>query len=399
MAAAVLDAAHLWKPLPPLAAGLPVAAVGALAGLPMGLSLTLGLTAAIASALAAIPFRRAAPAAERAEPIRQEAAPQAAPPVSAPAAVEAERSAQVLEHLDAYDQTFQRAAFYTSSVVDDASDAAGRIITDLKTMEASIGDVLSFLETSSTNEKVMAIVENTDRQLMQNRRLIGDFIARRDRDIDSWRMRIAAIDKMTDDLSHEIDGIRGIASQTRLLALNAAIEASHAGEHGAGFAVVASEVKHLSDASNRTAHQVGQGLEKLRESIRDQFSVLVSERLGDEQRELALIADSISDLTAQMERLVAHQRDTLGKVQVESNRMVSPVLQLLGSIQFQDVAQQRIRHVEMFFSKAREDVAALSEALASRRDMPGAEALRAAIAQDGPAAPRASGSFAEIELF
>ncbi len=399
MIAAVLDAAHLWKPLPPLAAGLPVAAVGALAGLPAGLSLTLGLTSAIASALAAIPFRRAAPPnappKESVEPIRQE--PQAAPP---PVPVrDDDRCENVRQHLDAYDQTFQRAALYTSSVVDDASDAAGRIIAGLKTMETSIGDVLSFLETSSTNEKVMAIVDNTDRQLMENRRLIGDFIARRDRDIDSWRARIVSIEKMTDELSHEIDGIRGIASQTRLLALNAAIEASHAGEHGAGFAVVASEVKHLSDASNRTAHQVGQGLGKLRESIRDQLSVLVSERLGDEQRELEHIAVSICDLTAQMERLVAHQRDTLGKVQVESNRMVSPVLQLLGSIQFQDVAQQRIRHVEMFFSKAREDIAAVSDALASRRDMPGANELRAAIAEDGPAAPRVSGSFAEIELF
>jgi methyl-accepting chemotaxis protein len=301
--------------------------------------------------------------------------------------------------LHAYDETLQRAAFYTSSVVDDTRDAAHRIVAGLKAMEASIGDVLSFLETSSSNEKVLEIVDNTDRQLTENRRLIGDFIARRDRDIESWRLQIGAIDRMTDELSHEIDGIRGIASQTRLLALNAAIEASHAGEHGAGFAVVASEVKHLSDASNRTAHQVGQGLGKLRQSIRDQLTVLVSERMGDEQRELEHIAASISDLTAQMERLVAHQRDTLGKVQVESNRMVSPILQLLGSIQFQDVTQQRIRHVESVFATAREDMAAVSDALGSRRPIPSATGLRAAVAHDGPAAPRAQGSFAEIELF
>jgi methyl-accepting chemotaxis protein len=406
MMAAVLDSGRLWKPVPPLAAGLPVAAVGALAGLPAGLALTLGLTAAIAFVVASIPLRRAASREQRQEIVRIET--QAVPAPDLPSAAdeharekqkEKKEKEEVRDHLAAYDQTFERAATYTSSVVDDTNDAAHRIVSGLKAMETAIEDVLGFLETSSTNQKVMEIVDNTDRQLAENRRLISDFIARRDQDIESWRAQIGDIDRMTDDLSHAIDGIRGIASQTRLLALNAAIEASHAGKHGAGFSVVATEVKHLSDASSRTAHQVGQGLGKLRASIRDKLTVLVSERMGEEQRELEHIASSISDLTAQMECLVAHQRDTLGKVQVESHRMVSPVLKLLGSIQFQDVAQQRIRHVEMFFSRAREDIAAVNDALASRRDLPAANELRAAIAQEGPAAPRAEGSYTEIEMF
>jgi len=404
MAVALVDLGKLWRPLAPLAAGAPVIAVGAAAGLPMGLALTLGLTAAIAFVVVNIPVLRASggPAVLAAQ-TRQAVDAIAPPPHDAPphdAPVLGDRTCEGLrDHLGAYDEALARATHYTSSVVDDTHDAAERIICGLKTMESSIGDVLTFLETSGSNDRVMEIVNNTERQLMENRRLIDDFIARRDQDISSWRAQIGGIDKMTDDLSHAIDGIRGIASQTRLLALNAAIEASHAGEHGKGFAVVASEVKHLSDASTRTAQQVGQGLCKLRESIRDQLTVLVNERLGAEQRELEHIAASISDLTAQMERLVAHQRDTLGKVQAESNRMISPVLQLLGSIQFQDIAQQRIRHVEMFFAKSREDIAAVNDALVARRDLPSADGLRAAIAEDGPAAPRTAGSFAEIELF
>jgi methyl-accepting chemotaxis protein len=418
MTTAVLDPVRLWGPVPPLAAGLPVAAVGALSGLPAGLSLTLGLTAAIAYLVVNIPARRAAargarPAAETDGTAAIPAPPPPEPPVAATGArdrMQSDRTENgrtqddrtgdgVRDHLAAYDETLQRALVYTSSVTTDTGDAAAKIIDDLKAMESSIGDVLSFLEDSASNKKVLDIIHSTDDRLTENRRLIGDFIARRDQDIELWRTQLHDIDKMTDQLGRTIEGIGVIASQTRLLALNAAIEASHAGKHGAGFAVVASEVKHLSDASTRTANEVCEGLGKLRQSLRDNLTAMVNERLSSEQRELQNIAASITELTEQMERLVAHQRDTLGKVQIESGRMISPVLRLLGSIQFQDVAQQRIQHVEMFFAKAREDIAALTAALESNRDIPATTELRAALAHDGPASPHERAAAGEIELF
>jgi methyl-accepting chemotaxis protein len=401
MASSFLDPARRWKAVWPLATGMPVTAACALSGLPASLSLGVGLVAAVAFILGGLPGRRVA-ARETAADGHDLTSAEVAPPVEkpadiAPAAIEPTEG--LSEHLAAYQLTLERASHYTSSVTVDAEDAAMRIIDGLKEIEASVGDLLSFLETSGTNEKVIEIIENTDRQLSRNRKLIEDFVSRRDQDIERWHSQVGEIDRMTDDLGHAIDGIRNIASQTRLLALNAAIEASHAGKHGAGFAVVASEVKNLSDASNQTAHRVGEGLGKLRDSIRDNLTVLVTKRLEGEQRELNQIAASISEVTEMMERLIAHQRDTLGKVQFESNRMISPVLQLLGSIQFQDVARQRIQHVEMFFAKARKDIAAVAAALGSNREIPTATELRSALAEEGPAAPRQRGTYTEIELF
>lgn len=62
--------------------------------------------------------------------------------------------------------------------------------------------------------------------------------------------------------------IGDVARQTNLLALNASIEAVRAGEYGKGFAVVADEVRKLADGSARSAADINDMIDSLREESR-----------------------------------------------------------------------------------------------------------------------------------
>lgn len=304
------------------------------------------------------------------------------------------------DHFTAYDRLFERASLDTASVTEETEAAAFDIMSSLKAVDGAMTDLLTFLDVSGSNVRVMEIVDQTDQQLIENRRLITVFLAQRDSDIEESQRRLEILDDTTEELTRAIDGVQTIARQTNLLALNATIEAARAGEAGRGFAVVAAEVKQLSHASAATATRISQGLASLRESIRDNFATLVSQRIEGERGELTKISTAISGLTENMERLVSHQRDTLVKVQEESARIAEPVVQLIGSIQFQDVTRQRLQHLEGIFAAARKNLAAMDLSDPRPETWPDAVAFAELALAEGPSPPRSRlkrGN--DIELF
>ena len=58
-----------------------------------------------------------------------------------------------------------------------------------------------------------------------------------------------------------------------------------------------------------------------------------------------------SELTENLQKLFSHQRDTLTKVQYENEQMAEPIMQMIGSIQFQDVLKQRLQAIVHCFEK------------------------------------------------
>ena len=305
------------------------------------------------------------------------------------------------QHFGVYDQLFARASRDTASVTSETEAAAYNIMMSLRAVDIAMSDLLSFLDSSGSNTRVIEIVEETDRQLVTNRNLIAAFLESRDRDIEECRVRLEDVETATDQLSGLVGGIRDIARRTNLLALNAAIEAARAGEFGAGFGVVASEVKQLSQASDQAATRINEGLMTLRGSIRENLTTLVSHRIAGERVELGKISTAISDLTENMERLISHQRDTLVKVQDESARIAQPVVELMASIQFQDVTRQRLEHLETIFAAARHNLDALGNAAQSTGELPDLDQFAAVANADGPSPPRklVVGGGDEIELF
>lgn len=73
--------------------------------------------------------------------------------------------------------------------------------------------------------------------------------------MDQMLISIQKVQSSSRDISHIIDIINGLASQTKLLALNASIEAARAGEAGSGFSVVASEIGLLAQKSAEAVKQ------------------------------------------------------------------------------------------------------------------------------------------------
>jgi methyl-accepting chemotaxis protein len=144
-------------------------------------------------------------------------------------------------------------------------------------------------------------------------------------------------------LAQMVQVVRGIARQTRMLALNATIEAVRAGDSGKGFSIVASEVKALSLQSDQAAVEIGEGIDRLEQAVQDSLQTIVGERIAKEGHGFAMISEAVGTLTDNMQRLISHQRETLSSVQQQNEKLAAPILQMVGSIQFQDVVKHRLQ--------------------------------------------------------
>ncbi|MEE1130462.1 MAG: methyl-accepting chemotaxis protein [Caryophanon sp.] len=74
--------------------------------------------------------------------------------------------------------------------------------------------------------------------------------------VETTQHMIEALHARSEQITHILQLITGVAEQTNLLSLNASIEAARAGEYGKGFAVVADEVGKLASEARNAAHEV-----------------------------------------------------------------------------------------------------------------------------------------------
>lgn len=222
-------------------------------------------------------------------------------------------------------------------VVEDTDAAAMTLIQQARKLNDAASNLVGYLGHSDISAQNMEAEIEASVESISN---INEFIKTLPKKIrqDVDLIQQAAL-KEINALGAFTQLIKDISLQTKILALNAAIEAAHAGELGRGFAVVAGEVKKLSESSANAASMIEAGLRGA--------TLTLEQGLGESPVEQQI--EDASSLIESIRRLEENYDDirqyykTLFVVVTEHNTsLAKEIAEMLGQIQFQDVARQRI---------------------------------------------------------
>jgi len=154
-------------------------------------------------------------------------------------------------------------------------------------------------------------------------------------------IQVAAIEELQ-GLWSFVNVIKDICKQTNLLALNAAIEAARAGNAGRGFAVVADEVLKLSERSATAAVMIEKGVFDAQQTMKKGLALTPIDR---QIAEAGAIVSSIRKLQENYENIRQYYRNLFSVVTDHHNTLAREIVEIMGQIQYQDVARQRLERV------------------------------------------------------
>lgn len=233
-----------------------------------------------------------------------------------------------------------------AGVTEITEEAAQDFGNRLRHLDRLVGEMTEEIRTAM--EEIEALAARTrDRRArdIEVLRSVQEYLARRHRAMEQEWTRVEEVLGEAEGLGTFAALVRDIADQTNLLALNAAIEAARVGQAGKGFAVVATEIRSLSQRSADAAKRIEKGIAEMVASVRANFA----QQLDSDAREreaslLKEIGTSVETVGAASTEVPAVIQDVLAATRQINEKVAQQILEGLASIQFQDIARQRLEH-------------------------------------------------------
>jgi methyl-accepting chemotaxis protein len=162
--------------------------------------------------------------------------------------------------------------------------------------------------------------------------------------------------------------IHEVSRQTNLLALNASIEAVRAGEYGKGFGVVADEVRRLADSTSRSAEEINELIENLRDESQHVHERLLesSRTIRDGKKKVDITAAAFGEIISSVQETErrANSIADLSQMQMEgSGKMVQAIDEIAR------VADANAAATEEVSTATEEQLAAMQDMALATRDL------------------------------
>jgi len=249
------------------------------------------------------------------------------------------------------------------SVIGLTGETASSIVTKLSAVETTFNSLVDFIRQAGSSNQVGHVIEQVEGQTNVSRDLLARFAERQRSDAEADHQLRTKIAADTQQVLEALEGVNDIARHTTMLSLNVSIEAARAGEAGKGFSVIATEIRRLATQAQGFSTDVKARVEGLTHSVTVDLKERAESRERDEVEAVANLSLSLDRLASDVQTIVAHQSEVLHKVAAESEAVAHPIMDIMGSIQFQDVVRQQLEQLEQMTEMVDEHIADLAATL------------------------------------